>query len=199
MDFIQSSGVYIEAKLPRASDRIDQIETMTDKTRVGRFITQDRLQMKQADLLGKLHSAFDDDLLRRTIVAMTQADSRVSLRAVDWCVTNYAKKYDVCVTARNGESKNMFFLYKAALAHYRRRNFDPFRRRLRVTFELDGHLHVTTPGQLQFFLWAHNVGVLAFIEVCVHLYPTPHAPRLTPHAPPPPPPLPTSPHHITTT
>ena len=163
MDFIQSAGYEIRAKLPRASDRTDDRQTGDRLLVVGRFSTYDRLQSQQIALLSKLSVLFDDELLRKTIVAMTRCDSLISLRAVDWCVTNYAKKYDICIV-RNGEAINIFFAYKTALAHYRRRNFDPFRRRLRVMFELDGETFVTTPGQLQFFLWAHNMGVLRYIE-----------------------------------
>jgi hypothetical protein len=163
MDFIQCDGVEISAKLPRASDRSDDRQTSDRLLVVGRFSTYDRLQAKQIALLGKLSVLFTDELLRKTIVSMTRCDSLISLRAVDWCVTNYAKKHDICIV-RVGETFNIFFAYKTALAHYRRRNFDPFRRRLRVTFELDDETHVTTPGQLQFFMWAHNLGVLQYIE-----------------------------------
>ena len=168
MDFIQTSGLEICAKLPRASDRLNVTSSHANEPlRIGRFTTRDRLQTKQIALLHKLSDCFTDQLLRDTIVAITRPDSRVSLRAVDWCVTNFAKKHDICIS-RNGEVLNIFFAYKTALAHYRRRNFDPFRRRLRVTFELDGATYVTTPGQLQFFMWAHTMGVLTYIHHNIH-------------------------------
>lgn len=164
MNFIQTSGIEIRAKLPRASDRATEPAARSDSPMViGRFRTNDRPPSKQVALLHKLSGAFSEELLRTTIVAMTKPDSRISLRAVDWCVTNYAKKHDICIH-RQGEALSIFFAYKTALAHYRRRNFDPFRRRLRVEFDLDGATHVTTPGQLQFFLWAHTMGILGFIN-----------------------------------
>ena len=44
-------------------------------------------------------------------------------------------------------------------------NFDPFRRRTRVEFTLDGAVYQTTVGQLCFLLWAHRKGIYQFTEV----------------------------------
>jgi len=57
---------------------------------------------------------------------------------------------------------NVFQEYKSALAHFRRRNFDPFRRRTRIRFQVGEEKHETTVGQLNFILWAFRNGICGY-------------------------------------
>lgn len=86
----------------------------------------------------------------------------ISLRALDYLVTNYAKKYNVVCRRTDGVLFNIYHSYKVALAHYRRRNFDVFRRRKRIFVAFRGELHETTVGQCNFLHWAHLNGVTAY-------------------------------------
>jgi len=58
------------------------------------------------------------------------------------------------------------FHYKHVLKSYSKRFFDPFCRRERIRFEVRGAspIEETTIGQLNFFKWAIENGVLAYIE-----------------------------------
>lgn len=91
----------------------------------------------------------------------------VSLRVLDWLVTNYAKKHNIVYVVANGDGEhatfNMFLEYKSQLKAYSKRFFDPFCRRQRLQFECDGGrtLH-TTVGQLNFFRWALQHGVVEY-------------------------------------
>lgn len=90
---------------------------------------------------------------------------RVSLRILDWLVTNYAKEHNVVYVLPSGEPFNMFIQYKAQLKAYSKRFFDPFARRERRPFEGDGgRVLDTTVGQLNFFRWALSYGVVAYAE-----------------------------------
>lgn len=85
----------------------------------------------------------------------------VSLRILDWLVTNYAKKKNITyvVDREDGPAAfNMHLEYKSQLRAYSKRFFDPFRRRGRVAFGP----RKTTVGQLNFFRWAILNGVVAY-------------------------------------
>ena len=90
----------------------------------------------------------------------------VSLRILDWLVTNYAKRHNVVYQlVRHGEfnSFNVFVEYKAMLKGYSKRFFDPFCRRSRVVFRgADGETLETTVGQLNFFRWAVEHDVVTY-------------------------------------
>jgi hypothetical protein len=70
----------------------------------------------------------------------------------------------VCVTRTTKQLFNIYNGYKLALSTYRRRNFDPFRRRLRIRYAMDGASHSTTVGQANFLSWAYDNGVLDYAE-----------------------------------
>ena len=58
---------------------------------------------------------------------------------------------------------NIFHSYKRALAFYKRRHFDPFRRRNRLYLHLqDGKVVETTIGQMVFLMWASRLGILEY-------------------------------------
>ena len=112
--------------------------------------------------------------------------SQVSLRLIDWFVTNYAKKHNTIIVASQHHF-NVFLSYRAQLKAYSKQQFDPFRRRDRILFYHERDQHVeTTIGQLNFFRWMMLNGVLE--HVAEHAE-TIEADMLASHkAPPPPPP-----------
>ena len=75
----------------------------------------------------------------------------VSLRILDWFVTNYSKKNNVSyVTKSSGKHVIVYLAYKSHLKAYSKKMFDPFCRHERIDF----HGVSTTVGQLNFFAWA---------------------------------------------
>lgn len=88
-----------------------------------------------------------------------QGESTLSLRLIDWFVTNYAKKYNT--SYMHGSRHIIVYLsYKSHLKAYSKKMFDPFCRSKRIKFSgFD-----TTVGQLNFFEWAITDGILDFIE-----------------------------------
>lgn len=111
----------------------------------------------------------------RAVVAVVVPSSSISLRMLDWLVTNYAKRRALCIQLPCAANVHVYDEYRAALAAFRRRNFDPFCRGLRrnsstggqvdYTIQLqcsDGTTLRTSLGQLNFLDWAHRRGVLAY-------------------------------------
>jgi hypothetical protein len=100
-------------------------------------------------------------------------ESKISLRIVDWFVTNFAKKYytvyDLPTTRTNGVVEISRFKvyndYKLKLKAYSKRNFDPFCRWERISIPYDEEKYMeTTLGQLNFFKWAIENNIIDFIR-----------------------------------
>ena len=130
---------------------------------VGIFHAPFRLTLRQRRILNELTPFYNDAVIDSFLIPTLQQRSGVSLRNVDWLVTNYAKKANVVLKSTN-QLFNVHNEYKTALSYFRRRNFDPFRRRMRVSFQHGGETHETTVGQLNFLRWARENGVLDFAE-----------------------------------
>ena len=132
----------------------------------GIFFSREPFSERQASILRRIH-AFDNESFADTLLPLISQSSSISLRVLDWLVTNYAKKHNI--VCRSGEAPmfNIYYGYKAALTHYRRKHFDPFRRRSRIFVLLDGIYHETTVGQCNFVHWADRNGVIKFASLHV--------------------------------
>merc|ERR1712065_55042 len=88
-----------------------------------------------------------------TMLKIINGESKISLRIVDWFVTNYAKKYFTVyeIKRSDGESERfkVYNDYKLKLKAYSKKRFDPFCRWERINFPYDEKNFVeTTIGQL---------------------------------------------------
>ena len=100
--------------------------------------------------------------------------TKVSLRVLDWFVTNYAKKHHTTYPLKkNGRKLNfdVFLNYKSQLKAYNKRFFDPFCRtnknnnKNKIAFQYDKDKQlVTTIGQLNFFRWAIRNNVIKYVK-----------------------------------
>ena len=90
----------------------------------------------------------------------------LSLRVLDWFVTNYSKRTNIVYTIRRKHEErsfNVYLEYKSQLKGYSKRLFDPFSRRTRIEFKVDEKTTIhTTIGQLNFFRWAICNDVLKY-------------------------------------
>jgi hypothetical protein len=91
-------------------------------------------------------------------------ESRISLRIVDWFVTNYAKK-NYTVYLVNNERFKVYNDYKLKLKAYSKKKLDPFCRRDRIFIPYNETTFIeTTIGQLNFFKWAIENYIIEYIE-----------------------------------
>lgn len=100
------------------------------------------------------------------VVDVVTGASDISLRMIDWFITNYAKKH-VSISIRDDEHLNIYNSYRGALKTFSKQQFDPFRRHERIRFSYgDGETDAleTTVGQLNFFKWAIETGVMNYIR-----------------------------------
>ena len=106
---------------------------------------------------------------RAFFISGPSGESKISLRIVDWFVTNYAKKYYTLYSYEdiNGSTRRfkVYVDYKLKLKAYSKSRFDPFCRWERISIPYKGDTFIeTTIGQLNFFKWALENGVVAYIE-----------------------------------
>jgi hypothetical protein len=123
---------------------------------------------------------YSKEVNKRILTSIINQKTAISLRLLDWLVTNYSKKFDVHyeLSKVDGEYTlstehfNMWKDYKNQLKSYSKKLFDPFCRRKRIFFNTtnyeitvltkeSGKLYdsrtdgvITTVGQLNFFRWA---------------------------------------------
>ena len=121
---------------------------------------------KQNDLLlTNLISYYSDDDYQQLdkILPILNGTSPISLRIIDWFVTNYAKQHYVVYTFSNTRFK-VYNDYKLKLKAYSKKRFDPFCRWQKIDFPYGSKFVITTIGQLNFFKWMLDNGILEYIQ-----------------------------------
>jgi hypothetical protein len=102
------------------------------------------------------------------VIPIITGKSKISLRILDWFVTNYSKKNNIHyqITLNNKIKNFIVYLdYKSQLKAYSKRQFDPFCRRERISFiDHDNNELITTVGQLNFFRWGIENNILEYIK-----------------------------------
>ena len=100
------------------------------------------------------------------MMRIINGESKISLRIVDWFVTNYSKKQYTVYPLDGGSTRfKVYNDYKLKLKAYSKKRFDPFCRWERITIPYDTEKFMeTTIGQLNFFKWAIENKIIDFIE-----------------------------------
>ena len=99
-----------------------------------------------------------------SLVPILKGEGDLSLRLIDWFVTNYAKKHHVSYVL-NSQEFIVYLNYKSQLKAFSKKLFDPFCRRERILFQCgDLEPFETTVGQLNFFRWAFEKDVLGYVR-----------------------------------
>lgn len=104
------------------------------------------------------------------IIKIIDGKHIISLRFLDWFVTRYCYLYKLSININNNFNKeenfNINISYKAQLKSFKKRYFDPFRRKKKFIYVFDKHnLNLlTTLGQLNFFRWALSFDIIKYAE-----------------------------------
>ena len=115
---------------------------------------------KDEMVLRRLSTFYADPAILARIRPILLGESKISLRLLDWLVTNYAKKHNIAYLTTTGQDVNIYLRYKANLRAYSKKMFDPFCRWKKITFlGLN-----TTVGQLNFFHWVLEDEVLEYLD-----------------------------------
>jgi hypothetical protein len=124
-------------------------------------------ESKHDVLLQSLRKYYASPPTLALLTRVLRNEAGVSLRIIDWLVTNYAKKHNICYLLKDASGTdtpfNVFMQYKAQLKAYSKKYFDPFSRRERLDFaDSNGQTLHTTCGQLNFFRWGIQHGVIQY-------------------------------------
>ena len=146
------------------------INNISNKTHDNLF--NKNLNNKQSLLMNTLNNFYKQDKNIEIISSILQGNTKLSLRIIDWFVTNYSKKnnivYNVTRNKKETEVVEQFIVhlkYKNQLKAYSKKQFDPFCRRNRIQFDLNNDKFlITTVGQLNFFRWAIDNNVIDYIK-----------------------------------
>ena len=142
---------------------------------IGRFYVEKSAHdvgVRQRTRLAEIDLALDESVIRDTIVPLVTSKSAVSLRVLDWTVTNFSKKHGVTIEHRDHRGNvrlvNVHHEYRSWLRVWRRRLFAPFARRSRIYFRNDDDgWCATTVAQLNFILFAHTLGIIDYVKTNV--------------------------------
>jgi hypothetical protein len=121
-------------------------------------------------LLSSLMEFYKDKKNLDSMMQIINGESKISLRIIDWFVTNYAKKYYTVYDMPghyDGEIVRfkVYHDYKLKLKAYSKKRFDPFCRWERISIPYDNEKYMeTTLGQMCFFRWLLSYNVLDFIK-----------------------------------
>ena len=163
--------------------KTDNFNTFINKKQM---INSNIITNKQDLLMISLSNFFYKDNNIFKILPILEGNSKLSLRIIDWFVTNYSKKYNTSyiINKKNGVNKIgnitsqvvnanqikqfiVYLNYKSQLKAYSKKQFDPFCRRERIVFYYDktdkSKFIRTTVGQLNFFRWTIQNNILDYI------------------------------------
>jgi hypothetical protein len=121
------------------------------------------MESREQALFQSLQRFYTDPKHLKTLTETLHGNSKISLRILDWFVTNYSKKFNI-IYNYNDTTVNVFLQYKSQLKAYSKHLFDPFCRRTRIEFlDYYGRQFTTTIGQLAFFRWGIVAGVIDYV------------------------------------
>ena len=136
--------------------------------------------MEKNILLDSLHKYYDKKGNMDQLLSILESSQKISLRIIDWFVTNYSKKnniyYNIYITDSGKKTLhatnnafhsqfNTYYSYKSQLKSFSKKRFDPFCRRDRIKYMYgENKTFDTTVGQLNFFKWAIDNLVIDYIK-----------------------------------
>lgn len=173
-------------------DTVIPRDVMDNKaSEIGRFWSVETpLKAEAKKLLYELLPFYTDENMERLIVPrsikslgickdysmseeMKAEVNGISLRAIEWLVTNYSKGTKIVLFNEKDKKRiDIHNAYEIQSNYYKRNLFDPFCRHGRVYFlwklkslktnEMEEVVMITTVGQLNFMKWADENGILNY-------------------------------------
>ena len=110
-------------------------------------------------LLDALRRFFDVPEHAQQLKDILEHRRGVSLRNLEWFVTNYSRQTNVTYTTPTGRQFTVHVAYKSSLDGYSKKFFDPFCRTERIEFQG----FTTTIAQLNFIRWCIVNGIVDYI------------------------------------
>lgn len=121
---------------------------------------------KRDILLSSVNDFYSDEKNKTTLLSILDKSSGISLRNIEWFITNYAKKTNLTYTTNNGKLFTVHCAYKSSLDGYSKKLFDPFCRSSKISYVVPGTEREiqTTLAQLNFIKWCIKNKIIDYIS-----------------------------------
>ncbi len=169
----------------RKTQQVDVVAPKSLNYNVGMFLSAVPFTGVEEEILLFMNKFYTSAMIEDKLIPLITQKHVVSLRSLDWLVTNYAKKlFITCFKDPNEQNQRattqitvIYNEYEIWLKRYHRIYFDPFKRLEKknpvtgvitkkdpVYFYYKNNFYVTTVAQLMFIYWAILRGILEFAE-----------------------------------
>ena len=121
---------------------------------------------KSAILLTSIDTFYNIPENRATLLEILNKTGGISLRNLEWFITNYSKKNNLTYTTKDGKIFSVHCAYKSSLDGYSKKLFDPFCRSTKISYTVPGtsnEIH-TTVAQLNFIRWCIKNNIIEYIH-----------------------------------
>ena len=133
-------------------------------------MNSDELESKEKFLLNSLLTYFQNETNREIFISIVNETSSISLRILDWFVTNYSKDNSTKIIKSNFFNDfDVYNSYKSQLKAYNKKLFDPFCRKHSTKEKFNFYYEenkcvLTTTAQLNFFRWAIENKIIEYVQ-----------------------------------
>ena len=136
---------------------VNRTETKLDKSEFD-------IDTKLSLLMKSLTDFYTNSVYIDQIKSIIDQNSVISLRILDWFITNYSKKHRTIINGAVG-SIDVYQNYKLQLKSFSKKQFDPFCRKNKIIFYYNDDDYIETScGQLCFFRWCFENEILNHVK-----------------------------------
>ena len=117
-------------------------------------------------LLSSINTFYTNSENRSTLKELLDKSGGISLRNLEWFITNYSKRNNLSYTTNDGKLFSVHCAYKSSLDGYSKKLFDPFCRSQKIIYtvpESHDKIH-TTVAQLNFIRWCIKNKIVEYIQ-----------------------------------
>lgn len=121
---------------------------------------------KSGILLTSINTFYNQEENRTKLLNILDKTNGISLRNLEWFITNYSKRNNISYTTNDGKYFTVHCAYKSSLDGYSKKLFDPFCRSEKFTYTIPGTSHdiQTTLAQLNFIKWCIKNNIIDYIS-----------------------------------
>jgi len=159
-----NSNSNLDSDLILKDKKVEIVEELVDIIRISDFKSKEQMYYKMLDKY--FNNCTTEEI--QTMIDIINGNHLISLRFLDWFVTRYCYLYKLSININNLYNKennfNINISYKAQLKSFKKKYFDPFRRKKKFYYSYNKNnlIILTTIGQLNFFRWAINNDIIKY-------------------------------------
>ena len=121
---------------------------------------------KSTILLHSIDTFYEQENNRDILNQILNKSGGISLRNLEWFITNYSKKNNLSYKTGDGKFFSVHCSYKSSLDGYSKKLFDPFCRSAKIDYTVPGTNNKisTTVAQLNFIRWCIKNKIIDYIK-----------------------------------